>query len=67
MEATKKSRFVKINKNRGYGDSVFYVKGYNSKTDEFTLERVTEGSGSTGCITIYRAHCYVDRDTLKAR
>jgi len=65
MEATNKSRFVKIKKERGYGDAVFFVRGYNSRTDEFMLER-NQKDGHTDCITIYRAHCYVDADTLKA-
>lgn len=66
MKAARQSRYVKIKKERGYGDDIFHVRGYNSRSDEFMLQRlINNGLEELGFITIYRAHCYVDMETAK--
>jgi hypothetical protein len=63
MRANSKSRFVKIKKERGYGDDIWHVRGYRSGSEEFTLVNIKTKEQ----ITIYMAHCYVDRECVLAR
>lgn len=62
-KATSKSRYVKVNESRGFGDGIFYVKGYKGKgpSEEFTLDPMNGGE----CFNIYVAHCYVDLECIR--
>lgn len=57
---TKAARFVKIDPSRGYGEGVWEV--LSEQRDQYQLKAVSDGKR----ITIYKAHCYTDQDTIKA-
>lgn len=57
-----KAQYVKINASRGYGNDIYKV--LKDENDTYTLKAETNDLGFK-TFEIYKAHCFVDIETVK--